>query len=208
MIIKYMKTKSLLATFALVASLMSLTSCEKEGVKLFDGNYSFKTSGTVTMERRLKDSGAGDVATQATEDDGADLPGISLPDINLPDITFPNEGDGTVDVQLSAESGQMNIIRTGDDSVWVTMNIVGGDALTFNAKAEGKTLTLEPATRMMNFRDGTRTVSIKVTVSGTAEKHENVAVFRLNYAGKGETTLYNYEIKESDVRCVAKVNED
>ncbi len=203
---RYMKTKSIFATFALAASLMSLSSCEKEGVKLFDGNYSFKTSGTVTMQRTLKDSG--NASAQAVGDDDTDFPDINIPDIDLPDINFPNEGDGTVDVQLSSESGQMNIIKTGDNSVWVTMNIVGGDALTFNATAEGKTLTLEPATRMMSFRDGTRTVSIKVTVSGTAEKHDDVAIFKLEYTGKGETTLYDYEIKESDVKCVAKLNED
>lgn len=201
-----MKMKSFFAALAVSASLMSLSSCEKEGVKLFDGNYSFKTSGTVTMQRTLKDSGSGESSAQVLDD--TDFPDIDIPDIDLPDINFPNEGDGTVDVKLSTESGQMNIIRTGDDSVWVTMNIVGGDALTFNATAEGKSLTLEPTTRMMSFRDGTRTVSIKVTVSGTAEKHDDVAIFTLEYSGKGETTLYDYEIRESDVKCVAKVNED
>lgn len=46
--------KPFVAALAVVVPLMSLISCEKEGVKLFDGNYSFKTSGILTVERTAK----------------------------------------------------------------------------------------------------------------------------------------------------------
>ena len=49
-----MKMKPFVAALAVVASLLSFCSCEKEGVKLFDGNYSFKTSGILTIERTAK----------------------------------------------------------------------------------------------------------------------------------------------------------
>lgn len=181
-----MKMKPFVAALAVVVSLMSLISCEKEGVKLFDGNYSFKTSGILTVERTAK----------VSESDAS--AGI----LDIPD------GNRTFRLALTSESGQMNVIKTGDNSVIVTMNVVGGDALVFSGKAEGKVLTLDPAVRFVSFRDGANTVSLEITVSGTAEKHDDVAVFTLEYTGGGETTLYDYKILASEVKCVAKLNED
>ena len=178
--------KPFVAALAVVASLMSLISCEKEGVKLFDGNYSFKTSGILTIERTAK----------VSESDAS--AGI----LDIPD------GNRTFRLALTSESGQMNVIKTGDNSVIVTMNVVGGDAFVFSGKAEGKVLTLDPAVRFVSFRDGANTVSLEITVSGTAEKHDDVAIFTLEYTGGGETTLYDYKILASEVKCVAKLNED
>lgn len=181
-----MKMKPFVAALAVVVSLMSLISCEKEGVKLFDGNYSFKTSGILTVERTAK----------VSESDAS--AGI----LDIPD------GNRTFRLALTSESGQMNVIKTGDNSVIVTMNVVGGEAFVFSGKAEGKVLTLDPAVRFVSFRDGANTVSLEITVSGTAEKHDDVAVFTLEYTGGGETTLYGYKILASEVKCVAKLNED
>lgn len=181
-----MKMKPFVAALAVVVSLMSLISCEKEGVKLFDGNYSFKTSGILTVERTAK----------VSESDAS--AGI----LDIPD------GNRTFRLALTSESGQMNVIKTGDNSVIVTMNVVGGDAFVFSGKAEGKVLTLDPAVRFVSFRDGANTVSLEITVSGIAEKHDDVAIFTLEYTGGGETTLYDYKILASEVKCVAKLNED
>lgn len=178
--------KPFVAALAVVVSLMSLISCEKEGVKLFDGNYSFKTSGILTVERTAKVS---------ESDASAEI-------LDIPD------GNRTFRLALTSESGQMNVIKTGDNSVIVTMNVVGGDAFVFSGKAEGKVLTLDPAVRFVSFRDGANTVSLEITVSGTAEKHDDVAIFTLEYTGGGETTLYDYKILASEVKCVAKLNED
>lgn len=178
--------KPFVAALAVVASLLSFCSCEKEGVKLFDGNYSFKTSGILTIERTAK----------VSESDAS--AGI----LDIPD------GNRTFRLALTSESGQMNVIKTGDNSVIVTMNVVGGDAFVFSGKAEGKVLTLDPAVRFVSFRDGANTVSLEITVSGTAEKHDDVAIFTLEYTGGGETTLYDYKILASEVKCVAKLNED
>lgn len=178
--------KPFVAALAVVVSLMSFCSCEKEGVKLFDGNYSFKTSGILTIERTAK----------VSESDAS--AGI----LDIPD------GNRTFRLALTSESGQMNVIKTGDNSVIVTMNVVGGDAFVFSGKAEGKVLTLDPAVRFVSFRDGANTVSLEITVSGTAEKHDDVAIFTLEYTGGGETTLYDYKILASEVKCVAKLNED
>ena len=200
--------KPFVAALAVVVSLMSLISCEKEGVKLFDGNYSFKTSGILTVERTAKVSesdASAEIPARISDSGNTGWPDIDLPD--LPDVDFP-DGNRTFKLPLTSESGQMNIIKTGDNSVIVTMNVVGGDALVFNGKAEGKVLTLDPAVRLLSFRDGANTVSLEITVSGTAEKHDDVAIFTLEYTGGGETTLYDYKILASEVKCVAKLNED
>lgn len=203
-----MKMKPFVAALAVVVSLMSFCSCEKEGVKLFDGNYSFKTSGILTIERTAKVSesdASAEIPTRISASGNTGWPDIDLPD--LPDVDFP-DGNRTFKLGLTSESGQMNVIKTGDNSVIVTMNVVGGDAFVFSGKAEGKVLTLDPAVRFVSFRDGANTVSLEITVSGTAEKHDDVAVFTLEYTGGGETTLYDYKILASEVKCVAKLNED
>lgn len=200
--------KPFVAALAVVVSLMSLISCEKEGVKLFDGNYSFKTSGILTVERTAKVSesdASAEIPARISDNGNTGWPDIDLPD--LPDVNFP-DGNRTFKLPLTSESGQMNIIKTGDNSVIVTMNVVGGDAFVFSGKAEGKVLTLDPAVRFVSFRDGANTVSLEITVSGTAEKHDDVAIFTLEYTGGGETTLYDYKVLASEVKCVAKLNED
>lgn len=203
-----MKMKPFVAALAVVVSLMSFCSCEKEGVKLFDGNYSFKTSGILTIERTAKVSesdASAEIPARISDSGNTGWPDIDLPD--LPDVDFP-DGNRTFRLPLTSESGQMNVIKTGDNSVIVTMNVVGGDAFVFSGKAEGKVLTLDPAVRFVSFRDGANTVSLEITVSGTAEKHDDMAVFTLEYTGGGETTLYDYKILASEVKCVAKLNED
>lgn len=203
-----MKMKPFVAALAVVVSLMSLISCEKEGVKLFDGNYSFKTSGILTVERTAKVSesdASEEIPARISDSGNTGWPDIDLPDI--PGVDFP-DGNRTFRLALTSESGQMNVIKTGDNSVIVTMNVVGGDAFVFSGKAEGKVLTLDPAVRFVSFRDGANTVSLEITVSGTAEKHDDVAIFTLEYTGGGETTLYDYKILASEVKCVAKLNED
>ena len=44
-------------------------------------------------------------------------------------------------------------------------------------------------------------------MSGVGEKYANTIIFSLNYTGGGSSALYNYNITESDVKCVAKLNE-
>ena len=209
-----MKNKYLSAAIGLILPLFVFSSCEKEGVKLFDGSYSFKTSGILNLDRKTKITTSTEAAadpakvSETADSDFPSIPGLpDLPDLpDIPGIDLP-EGDRTFSLSLSAESGQMNIIRTEGNSAVVTMNIVGGDALVFDAQADGKTLKLSPLRRIISFRDGTQTATLDVTVSGTGEKHENLVVFSLSYTGSGESTLYDYTINSSEIKCVAKENE-
>lgn len=173
---------------AAVTATVMLTSCEKEGNMLFRGYYSFKTSGVIEVERTM---------------------------------TYPQDGTVTVDtlqISLAAESGQMNILSSDDKAgkMFVTMNVIGGDAVVLDATTSGSDMTVGPSDRTISFLDGVDRVSLNVSVNGTARKYENVVIFDLDYSGEGSVGDPNdgnavrygdYAILDSSVKCVAKEND-
>lgn len=229
-----MKRNLILAAAVFAALLLSLTSCEKAGTRLYEGYYSFKTSGTLTIDREVNasdddtdadsDSDTDDTTTgddsasagttsllpSSALDDLLDSLGISLPDLRDSlgidsDITLPTT-DGTFKSSLSSESGQMNIVTTGENTMIVTLNIVGGDVLVFDATVDGKKITLSPISRILTIKDEGLTFTIDATLEGTGEKYEDVVIFSLKYTGDTSYLVYNYTITDSSVKCVAKVN--
>lgn len=180
--------KALAITLLSVATL-ALTSCKKEGNRLFKGDYSFKTSGSLVLKKTV---------TNPLEE-GSDI-------------------ESFISVNLPTESGQMNILPVGrkSDKAIVTMNIIGGDALVLDAEISGNVLTVEPSSRAITIQDGTQKIPMTISISGEATKYEDVVIFDLQYAGSGspETVvgditefLINYQITRSDVKCLAKEND-
>lgn len=168
-----MSFKHLQAATSVMLLAAVLSSCsEKEGVALFEGNYSFKTSGTLEVEKK-----------QDSE-------------------------TSTLSLSLTPESGQMNIVKDSGDEAIITMNIIGGDALVLSAETstDSKMLTLKPTSRQIKVTKGLSSVTFDCTVSGYAKKYDDMLIFTLTYAGQGSTSLYDYTITGSDVKCVAKVN--
>ena len=108
--------KRFLMAAAVILSMLAV-SCTKEGAPRFKGNYTFKTSGTVTV------SPAGDESAEPQK------------------------------LKLLDENGQMDVVvsdkNTGE--MIVAMNILGGSVLTFNAVADGKTLTITPFSRQLTI---------------------------------------------------------
>lgn len=158
---------------------MLAVSCTKEGAPRFKGNYTFKTSGTVTV------SPAGDESAEPQK------------------------------LKLLDENGQMDVVvsdkNTGE--MIVAMNILGGSVLTFNAVADGKTLTITPFSRQLTIPvtdEGslleTAYPVASVTVSGYAERYADALMFWIEYEGKYTFQNVEYEIVSSDVSCWAKEN--
>lgn len=154
-------------------------ACTKEGAPRFKGNYTFKTSGTVTV--------------RPSGDEGAEQTVISLID----------------------ENGQLDVVMTDRNSgdMVVAMNIVGGSVLTFNAVAEGRTLTITPFTRHLvipveddSAIGGTALPEAAVTVSGYAERYTDALLFWIEYTGTYTVDGVEYEIVDSDISCWAKEN--
>ena len=48
-----MKTNTKTGALGLCLALIAITSCEKEGVDLYEGFYSYKLSGTLTLDKQL-----------------------------------------------------------------------------------------------------------------------------------------------------------
>lgn len=171
--------KRFLTVAAVAVSVVLAVSCTKEGAPRFKGNYTFKTSGTITVRP------SGDEAAEA------------------------------VRISLSDESGQMDIVTADKSSgnMVVAMNIVGGSVMTFDAVADGKTLTVTPFSRQLTVpvaeEGGLMEIShpeATVTVTGYAERYADALLFWLEYQGTYTWEDVEYEIVDSDISCWAREN--
>ncbi len=115
------------------------------------------------------------------------------------------------DMQLATEQGQMDIISRSETEVLITMNVLGGDVYTAQAKVQDEVLVLEPYTRYvrLEFPDFGHK-NMPVTISGTAERYGDSIIFTLAYSGEydweDEDRKLHAEINSSDVRTVARLN--
>lgn len=166
---------------AILTTMAVFCSCTKEGEKLFKGNFSFKTSGSLTTE-----------------------------------VTVETPLDTSIAIFNSAiatEQGQMDIISLGGDNgeMMITMNVLNGDMRCFKATAKGSILELEPTEAHIKADIKNSTTALTVTVSGTAERYDNIIIFNLKYEGEKSSEIVgrteHIKIKDSDIRCVAKMNE-
>ena len=150
---------------------ISAVSCRKEGPSLFEGNYSFKTSGTITVQQ----SGV--------------------------------ESAERMEISLSNEMGQMDILAKDGRNVLVSMNVMGGDIINCDASVTGDNLQLGPFRRKisLNWLDS-GIYRADVVVSGNAVKYGDILVFQLSYSGTCERAGVIYDIVDSHVECVAKTN--
>ncbi|MCD8285884.1 MAG: hypothetical protein LUD50_01470, partial [Clostridia bacterium] len=121
---------------------------------------------------------------------------------------------GTQTIPLTAESGQLSVVTSdkSEGDMIVAMNILGGNLITFNANADGKTLTIEPFTRSLTLMMGTSlsdltTLTTTVTVSGSAQRYDDSLLFNLTYEGGFTYQSMDFTIVSSDVECWAKSND-
>lgn len=166
-----------------LASILAFTSCKKTKNELFKGYYSFKTSGVIAVEKKVCNNNGTVISIEES------------------------------DMSLTTENGQMNILsvdnKTGE--MIVTMNIVGGDVLRYDAIADNNTLTIENQKRTIKT-EGLELIPLTVTVSGIGEKYDNTVVFDLKYycslTRTGvDTNTTTYTIIDSDISCVARSND-
>ena len=161
-------------------ALIVLGSCEKEGVDLYEGYYSYKLSGSVTVEKTL-------------------IEAAEIPDTETPE---PVEAK----LALISENGQMNVLKKGADSLIITMNAIGGDVLVLDACVKDNDLKISEFSRIVKVEDGSRSISLNCTASGSGKKYDEIIILEFSYLGEGSSTLYDYSIKSSSVKCVAKLN--
>lgn len=185
-----------------VIAIVFFASCEKQGSDRFKGNYSFKTSGTLTVVRdaeyiydttyRFREGAIDTVVTEHSE---------------------------PMTLALGSEAGQMDVtvVDSKDGRIVVTMNVLGGDMLVYYASVKDKELTLDPTSRHLSVyapgvggvdeEFGVRPVSTEVSIEGRGEKYENIILFELDYKGDFWANDRLYHIIDSDIVCRAKMNE-
>ncbi|MBR6491123.1 MAG: hypothetical protein IKT02_02205 [Bacteroidales bacterium] len=176
-----------------VAMLTVLTGCEKTGVKRFEGNYSYKTSGTIDIYA----SGS-----------------ITITDSVGVEHTFTIDDTYTCDV--ITESGQMHIAETGKDAVVLTMNAMLGDVVVMDGVTSKKILTLKPTERIVRFNGlemiddlelfGNQTSQV-LTVDAVGNRYDDILIFDMHYSGSWKRLGINFEITGSNVKTVATLNE-
>lgn len=182
----YMKRYFILAVFAAVA--LFACSCKKDGVELFEGNYSFKTSGTVFAHR--------------------------ISEITDTTSTVPD----SLTLKLVTESGQMDITPTSvGNGLLVTMNVTGGDLVVLQADVDGDELVVRPSSRNLSFTISSPESNLvgtmlshgiepELTVSGNARRYDDIVMFSFCCSGTFSMDDTVYEIHDSRIDCRAKLN--
>lgn len=155
-------------------SLLILSACTQLPTDPYTGSYTFKTSGTVTVV----------VSADVSDEDAVKLE--------------PKVYD------LTTEVGRMDIKARGNDTMLVTMNVLGGDVYVFDAELTPGGFRLLPSNRTL--RVGTLP-DFQVTVSGEAFILDGLLNVNLVYSGS-RTVLpsINYTITDCNVVCVASKN--
>jgi len=203
--------KALMA--ASIVILPMLVSCEKDGSALFKGNYSFKTSGNISVVRdeAFQNDTTYSVSTITTEDS-------IIPQVKIDTIVTVH--DDTLTVMIDNEAGIMDIteIDAETGASVITLNVTGGEVVAYYASAEGRSITIEPLKRYMRLMtgsllDGSGTeldgdnVMGEVNISGTGNIYDNIIIFDLDYSGDFTCNGILYHITSSDVICRAKKTE-
>ena len=177
-----MKHKHSISCLLAAAAAASMAcSCTKEDAARFEGDYSFKTSGTLTISA-----------------DGTDGTGEGTPQtVSL--------------VPESGQMEMVKKGKSKNDMVITMNILGGDAVVFGNASADERVLTLlEPYTerRVAVTAAGSSGIGYAdVTISGSAEKFTDVVLFSLEYSGTvtiGDTV---YTIIASDVDCVAHEND-
>lgn len=157
------------------------SSCEKEGTQRFNGYYTYNMSGSVTLQR-----------------DTLALDGTVV------------ERD-TIAMAIASETGQMDILtvdKSGGNMV-LTMRSLGGTVTVADAVASGKNLLFTPFTRRFTLNPQGLSIlktDMDLRLEGYAERYSDVVIFRMDVSGRAEMGNSVYEVIESEINWVARLN--
>lgn len=174
--------KKILFACLLAITTATLCSCHKSGVNLFSGEYSFKTSGEIS------------ITAQAVIDDE--------------NITVP----AVLNASLSNDIGQLNIAISDkkNDEVVVVINYLNGDVVTTTGFCDGKTIELDDYQRNtlpVSVNTLFSANSTYITVSATGHMYDdNMIIFDMNYNGTAKIGSVTYKIKDKNLKMVAYRN--
>ena len=162
-----------------ICFLMALAACQKKNAPLFRGDYSFKTSGTVTLDEIVAEGETTEPASYS--------------------VSLPNE-IGQLEI---SDLGNVK------DSVLVVMNTMGGEVIVTHAFCQDNEIFLKDFTKnTLLFTGDSITLKNEVRVSATGQMYENnTLIINMIYEGEAETSERSFEIYGDNIRMAAIRND-
>ena len=204
-----MKKTIFASALTLLLALTALCSCSKEGTALFEGYYSYKLSGEVTLTEIIESEGdgtgdadsqnsqSGDQTGDQTGDQSGDTEGNTDEETTEPEV---------ITLTLNPESGQMNILTRDKDGgkMVITLNAMGGDVTTLEASVEDGKLIIAASDKHFS----SELLKLKLSISGEGSKLSDMVLMDLTAAQTEISYLgKNYTLTGSKISCVATSND-
>ena len=161
-----------------VLALLAFTSCQKSGMHLFRGDYSFKTSGSVTMD---------EIVTE----------GNSVEPVSYT-VSLPNEIG-----QL-----EISDLGNEKDSLLVVINTMGGEVVVTHAFCDGNEIYLKDFTKnTLLFTGDSIALKNEVHVQASGQMYEdNTLILNMIYDGEAEINERGFTIHGDNIRMAALRN--
>ena len=156
-------------------TLLALASCQKKNAPLFRGDYSFKTSGSVTLDEIVP------------EDDTIEPVSFI--------VSLPNEIG-----QL-----EISDLGNGKDSLLVVMNTMGGEVVVTHAFCKDNEIFLQDFKKnTLLFTGDSITLKNEVRVKASGQMYEdNTLILNMIYDGEAETNERSFTIHGDNIRMAA-----
>lgn len=166
-------------TILFLCLLMTLTACQKRGMPLFRGDYSFKTSGSVTLDEIVPEGETYDPASYT--------------------VGLPNE---IGQLEISALGNEK-------DSLLVVMNTMGGEVIVTHAFCEDNEIFLKDFTKnTLLFTSDSITLKNEVRVHASGQMYEDhTLILNMTYDGEAKTNDRNFTIHGDNIRLAATRND-
>lgn len=156
-----------------ICAFMALASCQKKNAPLFRGDYSFKTSGSVTLEEIVPQGETGETFT------------IGLPnEIGQLEISALDNGKDSVLVVMNTMGGEVVVAHALCKDNEIFLRDFKKNTLLFT----GDTITLKN--------------EVRVHATGQMYE-DNTLILNMTYDGEAATNNRNFKIHGDDIRMAA-----
>jgi len=156
-----------------ICALLALASCQKKNAPLFRGDYSFKTSGSVTLDEIVTNGEEGDSFT----------------------VSLPNEiGQLEISVLGNEKDSVVVVMNTMGGEVVVTHALCKDNEIFLKDFTKNTLLFTGDSISLKN--------EVRVSASGQMYE-DNTLIINMIYDGEAETNERNFKIHGDNIRMAA-----
>ena len=156
-----------------ICALLALASCQKKNAPLFRGDYSFKTSGSVTLDEIVTNGEEGDSFT----------------------VSLPNEiGQLEISVLGNEKDSVVVVMNTMGGEVVVTHALCQDNKIFLRDFTKNTLLFTGDSISLKN--------EVRVSASGQIYE-DNTLIINMIYDGEAETNERNFKIHGDNIRMAA-----